>query len=161
MKAVVAGLEAEPSLNVAFTDAGYVPHKSVNLGLAIETPKGVVIAVIEDVAKCDDVELMDRIATAVAAVRGGDTWAVKTGGACMTISNVGMIRTDLFIPIIHPGEAAILGIGSIAARPVVVEGALAVRQTMTATLCIDHRIADGAVAARFLAAVAAYLESLK
>ena len=161
MKAVVAGLAAEPSLNVAYTDAGYVPHKSVNLGLAIKTTKGVVIAVIEDIAKCDDAQLMERMAAAVEAVRKGDTWAVKTAGACMTISNVGMFRTDLFIPIIHPGEAAILGVGSIAARPAVVDGALAVRQTMTITLCIDHRIADGASAARFLAAVAGYLEELK
>ena len=160
MRAVVAGLEAEPSLNVTFTDAGYVPHKSVNLGLAIETPKGVVIAVVEDVANCDDVELTDRIASAVEAVRSSDTRAVKKGGACMTISNVGMIRTDQFIPIIHPGEAAILGVSSIAQRPAVVEGAVAVRPTMTITLCVDHRIADGMVAARFLAAVAAYLESL-
>ena len=93
MRAVVAGLEAEPSLNVAFTDAGYVPHKSVNVGLAIETPKGVVIAVIEDVAECDDEELMGRMAAAVEAVRSGDMQAVKTGGACMTISNIGMVRT--------------------------------------------------------------------
>ena len=148
-------------MNVAITDAGYVPHKSINVGLAIETPKGVVIAVIEDVAECDDAELMERIAAAVEAVRSGDTQAVKTSGACMTISNVGMFRTDLFIPIIHPGEAAILGISSIAERPAVVDGALAVRQTMTITLCVDHRIADGASAARFLAAVAGYLEALK
>ena len=99
--------------------------------------------------------------SAVEAVRAGNTQAVKTDGACMTISNIGMIRTDLFIPIIHPGEAAILGISSIAQRPVVVDGAVAVRPTMTITLCIDHRIADGMAAARFLAAAATYLESLK
>jgi len=161
MRAIVASLAAEPSLNVTITDAGYVPHKSIDVGLAIETPKGVVIAVIEDVAGCDDVALMDRIAAAVEAVRSGNTQAVKTSGACMTISNVGMFRTDLFIPIIHPGEAAILGISSIAERPVVVEGAVAVRKTMTVTLCVDHRIADGAAAARFLAAVADFLEAMK
>ena len=149
MRAVVAGLQAEPSLNVAFADAGYAPHKSVNVGLATETPKGVVIAVVEDVDKCDDVELTKRIASAVEAVRGGDAASVKTSGACMTISNIGMVRTDLFIPIIHPGEAAILGVSSIAPRPVVVDGAVAVRPTMTITLAVDHRIADGMTAARF------------
>ena len=122
MKAVVAGLTAEPSLNVAYTDAGYVPHKAVNLGLAVETPKGVVIAVVEDVAGCGEEELTGRIASAAEAVRGGDMQAVKTGGACLTISNIGMVRTELFIPVIHPGEAAILGISSIAQRPVVVAG---------------------------------------
>jgi pyruvate dehydrogenase E2 component (dihydrolipoamide acetyltransferase) len=161
MKAVAAGLEAEPSLNVTYTDAGYVPHNSVNVGLAVETPKGVVVAVVEDVAGCSDEELTGRIASAAEAVRSGKMQAVKTAGACMTISNIGMVRTELFIPVIHPREAAILGIGSIAQRPVVIDGALAVRPTMPITLCVDHRIADGMVAARFIAAVVAYLESLK
>ena len=61
----------------------------------------------------------------------------------MTISNVGMFRTDLSIPIIHPGKAAMLGIGTLAERPAVVARGLAVRQTMPMTLCVDHRIADG------------------
>jgi pyruvate dehydrogenase E2 component (dihydrolipoamide acetyltransferase) len=161
MKAIIAGLAAEPALNVTYSDAGYVPHKTVNVGMAVETPQGVVIAVVEDVAGCGDEELTDRIASAAEAVRRSDMQAVKTGGACMTISNIGMVRTELFIPVIHPGEAAILGIGSIAQRPVVVDGALAVRPTMPITMCIDHRVADGMVAARFLAAVVAYLESLK
>jgi pyruvate dehydrogenase E2 component (dihydrolipoamide acetyltransferase) len=161
MRAIVAGLQAEPSLNVSFTEAGYVPHQTINIGLAVETPEGVVIAVIDDVAPCDDAELTRRMAAAVEALRRGDTAAVKTSGACMTISNIGMFRADLFIPIIHPGEAAILGIGTIAERPAVVHGTLAVRRTMPITLCVDHRIADGAAASRFLAALAGYLESLK
>jgi pyruvate dehydrogenase E2 component (dihydrolipoamide acetyltransferase) len=161
MRAIVAGLQAEPSLNVALTEAGYVPHKSIDIGLAVETPEGVVIGVIEDVAHCDDAALMNRIGAAVDALRRGDMAAVKTSGACMTISNIGMFRADLFIPIIHPGEAAILGVGTLAQRPAVVAGALAVRQTMPLTLCVDHRIVDGAVASRFLAALAGYLEGIR
>ena len=69
MRAIVAGLQGEPSLNVIFTEAGYVPHKSIDIGLAVETPEGVLIAVIEDVAGCDDTALMDRIGSAVEAVR--------------------------------------------------------------------------------------------
>jgi pyruvate dehydrogenase E2 component (dihydrolipoamide acetyltransferase) len=161
MKAVAAGVAAEPSLNVAITDAGYVRHGSVNVGLAIETPKGVVIAVIDNVDQVEAVEISVQIRKRVAIVRGEAAGAIKTTGACLTISNVGMYRADWFIPIIHPGEAAMLGVGSLAERPAAVNGEVAVRATLPVTLCVDHRIADGAAAARFLQAFAAYLEKLE
>lgn len=161
MKAIAAAVQAEPSLNVAITEAGFVPHESVNVGLAIETSEGVIIAVVDNVDQGDDVELTTRIDAVVETVRRGDMQAIKTHGACMTISNVGATRTDLFIPIIHPGEAAVFGISSIADRPVVVDGEVVACRTMGVTFCVDHRISDGAVAAKFLAAVAGYLESLQ
>ncbi|MBU4286269.1 MAG: 2-oxo acid dehydrogenase subunit E2 [Verrucomicrobia bacterium] len=161
MKAVARGLAAEPSLNVAITGTGYRRHPSVNVGLAIETPKGVFIAVVEDVDKHDIVELSAQIGKLVAIVRDGSAGALRPAEACMTISNVGMYRADWFIPIIRPGDAAILGIGSIVERPVVVKDEVVIRSTAPVTLCMDHRIADGAAAARFLKAFAEYLEQLE
>lgn len=160
MKAIVAGLQTEPSLNVQYTDAGFVPHKAINVGLAIETPKGVVIAVVDDVDKQDLATLTGKIKDLVAAGQAGNFKDLKTHGACMTISNVGMYRVDAFYPIIHPGEAAIVGVGSLAERPVVAGGQVVARKTMPISLCVDHRIADGAVAARFLKAMAKYLETV-
>lgn len=160
MKAIVAGLQAEPSLNMQYTDAGLVPHKATNVGLAIETPKGVVIAVVDDVDKQDLTTLTGKIKALVEAGQAGNFKNLKTHGACMTISNVGMYRVDAFYPIIHPSEAAILGVGSLAERPVVVSGQVVVRKTMPISLCVDHRIADGAIAARFLKAMAKYLETV-
>lgn len=160
MKAIVAGLQAEPSLNVQYTDAGLVPHKAINVGLAIETPKGVVIAVVDDVARQDLAALTGKIKALVEAGREGNFKDLKTHGACMTISNVGIYRVDAFYPIIHPGEAAIVGVGSLAERPVVAGGQVVARKTMPISLCVDHRIADGAIAARFLKALAEYLETV-
>ena len=161
MKAIAAGLVAEPSLNMEYTDAGFVPHKAINIGLAIETPKGVIIAVMDDVVQRNLVALTDGMKAAIEAVRAGTFKNIKTHGACMTISNVGMYRVDEFYPIIHPGEAAIVGVGSLAERPVVVGGQVVARRTMPISLSVDHRIADGAIAARFLKAMVQYLETVE
>ena len=160
MKAIVAGLRVEPSLNAQYTLAGLVPHKAINIGLAIETPKGVIIAVVEEVDKPDLTALTGRIKALAEAGRAGNFKDLQTHGACMTISNVGMYRVDAFYPIIHPGEAAIVGVGSLAERAVVAGGQVVVRKTMPISLCVDHRVADGAVAARFLKALAEYLETV-
>jgi pyruvate dehydrogenase E2 component (dihydrolipoamide acetyltransferase) len=160
MQAIAKGLEAEPALNVTITANGYAPRASVDVGLAIETPRGVVIAVVENVNRLDAVALSDRIRSVVEHIRSEGLRAIKSSGACMTISNVGMYRADWFIPIIHPGETAILGVGSLAERAVVAQGTVVARPTLPLTLCVDHRIADGAVAARFLKVLADYVEKL-
>ena len=160
MKAVVEGLGAEPMLNVQLAEGGYVPRKYISVGLAIETDRGVVVAVIGEVDKLEIAELSKRIDEAVSAARGGRVEDLDSSGASMTISNLGKYRVETFIPIIHPGQAAILGIGSIAERPVAAGGKIVIRKTMSVTLAVDHRIADGAVAARFMEAFAKYLEGL-
>jgi len=161
VNAIVKGLKIEPSINMKLVQDCYVPGKSIDIGMAIETPKGVVIGVVEDVGTCELVELSNRINDVITAVQANRIGDVKTSGACMTISNLGMYRSDVFIPIIHPGEAAIIGIGSLAERPMVVKGEVVARKTMPITLCADHRIVDGAVAGRFLEAFADYLEALQ
>jgi pyruvate dehydrogenase E2 component (dihydrolipoamide acetyltransferase) len=160
IQAVAKGLADEPSLNYAYSDAGYIPRHGVNIGLAVETPQGVVIAVIENADRYDTAALSDKINADVTAAREERFNQIKMDGACMTISNLGMYRVETFIPIIHPGESAILGIGSIADRPVILNGQIIVRKTMPVTVCADHRIADGAVVARFLETFASYLEKM-
>ena len=159
-KAIVAGIEAEPSLNNGYSEKGLVPRKAIDVGLAIETPRGVVIAVVEGVDRLDASAISKEMLADIEAARNERFDEIKMDGACMTISSLGMYRVEMFIPIIHPGESAILGIGTIAARAVVSQGKVVVRKTMPVTICVDHRIADGAVAARFLEAFAGYLERL-
>ena len=77
----------------------------------------------------------------------------------MTISNLGMMDIDCFVPIVNPGESAILGVGRIAEKVVAIDGSIQVRQRMTVTLCGDHRVVDGAVAAGFLKQVKDLMES--
>jgi len=159
-KAIVAGLEAEPSFNTTYTPEGYKPNSGVNVGMAIETPQGVIIAVIEDVDQKDAAQISEEMARIATNAKTGDFAGLKMTDACMTISNLGMYRVDTFIPIIHPGETAILGIGSVAQRPVVRDDTIVPCLNMPVTICVDHRVADGAIAARFLAAFANYLETL-
>jgi pyruvate dehydrogenase E2 component (dihydrolipoamide acetyltransferase) len=159
-KAIVAGLKAEPSLNTSYTPEGYISNADINVGMAIETPQGVIIAVIQNVDQKDAAGISEEMIQIIARARAGDFTGLKMTGACMTISNLGMYRVDTFIPIIHPGETAILGIGSITQRPVVRDGSIVPCLNMPVTICVDHRIADGAVAARFLETFANYLEIL-
>jgi pyruvate dehydrogenase E2 component (dihydrolipoamide acetyltransferase) len=159
-KAIVAGLKVEPSLNTAYTPEGYKSNSDINIGMAIETPQGVIIAVIENVDQKDASQISEEMVKIIAKAKTGDFASLKMTGACMTISNLGMYRVDTFIPIIHPGETAILGIGSIAQRAVVRDGSVVSCLTMPVTICVDHRLADGAIAARFLEAFASYLETL-
>jgi pyruvate dehydrogenase E2 component (dihydrolipoamide acetyltransferase) len=83
----------------------------------------------------------------------------EMSGGTLTISNLGMYEVDLFAPVINPPETAILGVGRIAAKPVVVGGSIVVREMMTLTLVFDHRIIDGLLAAKFLQRVKQLLES--
>jgi pyruvate dehydrogenase E2 component (dihydrolipoamide acetyltransferase) len=160
MKAIAKAIEVEPVFNCAFSDEGLLERKGINVGLAIETSKGVVIGVVDNVDKDGIPELSAKIRLNVDAARNERFNELKMDGACMTISNLGQYRVEAFLPIIHPGESAILGIGSISDRPVVKEGKIVIQKNMPMTFCIDHRIADGALAARFLEAMCDYLENL-
>ncbi len=159
-KAVVAGLESEPSLNYTISDKGYIPGENINIGLAIETPKGVIVAVIDDIDKLDIPEISQKMQMSIEAVRQGRNKDIKMEGASLTISNIGMYNVDIFMPIIHPGESAIIGIGRITERVLVKNGQVVIYKSMSVSICIDHRIADGAVAARFLDAFVNYLENI-
>jgi len=158
-KATAKGLEAEPSLNVTYTPSGYRPNRDISIGLAVETPGGVVIAIIENVGQLSLADVSDKMIPVIEAARAGRFDEIKMDGASVTISNLGMYKIETFIPIIHPEESAILGIGSIAERAVVKNGEIILRPTMPVTVCADHRIADGAVVARFLTSFTAFLES--
>ena len=161
MKAIVKGLAAEPSLNQAYSENGYLLRQEIHVGLAIETPAGVIIAVIDHVDQLEFPELSEKINETVELAKAGTFNKIKKEGACMTISNLGAYPVESFFPIIHPGESAILGVGSITERPVVQNGEIVARTTVPLTICVDHRIADGAVAARFLEAIANYLGDLR
>jgi pyruvate dehydrogenase E2 component (dihydrolipoamide acetyltransferase) len=139
-----------PRLNASWTQEGIRLHDQVNMGVAIAVDDGVVAAVIPkaqmaglaEIAKLR-IELADR-------ARAGKLRPADIADATFTISNLGMYKVDQFSAIITPPQAAILAIGSILDRVVAVGGRPAVRPVMTLTVSCDHRVADGARAARFL-----------
>ncbi len=129
-------------------------HDHVNMGIAIAVNDGVVAAVIPNAHTASLAEIAIQRRDVAERARAGKLRPADIADATFTISNLGMYQVDQFSAIITPPQAAILAVGSIADRVVAVQGQPAVRPMMTLTISCDHRVADGARAARFLADIA-------
>jgi pyruvate dehydrogenase E2 component (dihydrolipoamide acetyltransferase) len=157
---VVAGLARHPLLNSSF-DAErdeIVMHGDVNLGIAAQTPRGLLVPVVHGADRMSLRRLRDAIgARSEEAATGAFPPAALTGGT-FTLNNYGTLGVDGSAAIINHPEAAMLGIGRLVERPWVVDGALAVRTVTELTISFDHRVCDGAEAAAFLTFVARCIE---
>jgi pyruvate dehydrogenase E2 component (dihydrolipoamide acetyltransferase) len=158
IKAAALALRRFPNLNATFAGDEIRIHDQVNIGIAVAREAGLVVTVVRD---CDTKPLAQIAAEArelVARAREGRMKPDDMVGGTFTISNLGMFDVDNFIAIIGPGQAAILAISSVKQVPVVKDGQLAVGTRMKATISADHRVTDGAEAARFMQAFKAALE---
>ncbi|KRC62738.1 hypothetical protein ASE14_02665 [Agromyces sp. Root81] len=157
---VVAGLAKHPALNASF-DAEreeLVYHSAVNLGLAAQTPRGLLVPVVHGAERMPLRSLRDAITSRTDdAATGVFPPSALTGGT-FTLNNYGTLGVDGSAAIINHPEAAMLGVGRFIERPWVVDGALAVRTVTELTLSFDHRVCDGAEAAAFLTFVARCIE---
>ena len=156
-------LQEHPALNASlagdpFAGGGViVEHDAVNIGLAVDTPRGLLVPVVRDVPAKSVQHLAGESAALIAAAHAGTLGPDDLRGGTFTITNLGMYGIDAFTPIINLPECAILGLGRIVARPVVVDDAtdtIAVRRMITLSLTFDHRLVDGGPAARFLQRIA-------
>jgi pyruvate/2-oxoglutarate dehydrogenase complex dihydrolipoamide acyltransferase (E2) component len=150
MASVARTLPAHPLLNAELTEAGVVVFETVNLGMAIALPQGLVVAVLADAGRMEMAQLAARSQDLVERARANQLTLADLEGGTFTVSNLGALGVDSGIPIPRPPESAILLFGAAKPRPVVVEGELAVRPTCHATLSFDHRFIDGAAAAAFV-----------
>lgn len=159
VKAVAVALRHAPRLNATYTEAGFELHPRINIGIAVATDDGLVVPTIFD-ADAKPLAEIGREARGLAAkVRDGTITPAELDGGTFTVTNLGMFGVRRFHPILNPPQAGILAVGDVAKRPVAGEdGALTVRDLMTATLVCDHRIVYGADAARFLGRVRELLE---
>ena len=154
-RAVVLALRDHPSLNSSWDDATseVVTKHYVNLGIAVAGPRGLVVPNVKD---ADTLNLHD-LATALVALtdqaRDARSTPEDMRGGTITITNVGVFGVDAGVPLLNPGEAAILALGAVQSRPWEHEGAVALRDVVTLSLAFDHRLVDGERAARFLRAV--------
>jgi pyruvate dehydrogenase E2 component (dihydrolipoamide acetyltransferase) len=140
-----------PRLNASWTAEGIRLHDHVNMGVAIAVNDGVVAAVIPNAHAASLADIARQRHDIAERARAGKLRPADIADATFTISNLGMYKVDQFTAIITPPQAAILAVGGIADRVVAVEGKPTVRPMMTLTLSSDHRTADGARAAMFLA----------
>jgi pyruvate dehydrogenase E2 component (dihydrolipoamide acetyltransferase) len=153
-----AALREHPRVNATWRDASVVGQEEINIGLAVATEEALVVPVIHDADGLDLPALAARRAELVEAARGGRLEPADVQGGTFTISNLGMYGVDAFLAVVNAPQAAILAVGRIADRITAVDGAPAVRPTMTLSLSFDHRVVDGARGAQFLDTVAALVE---
>lgn len=157
----VAALRQYPELNssVDIIRSELVRHRHVNLGIAVQTPRGLVVPVVEHAEVLDTISLSDTLAETTALARDGKLPPARLSGGTFTLNNYGVFGVDGSTPIINHPEAAILGIGRIIDRPWVVNGALTVRKMTQVSLSFDHRVCDGGTAGGFLRLFADFIES--
>jgi pyruvate dehydrogenase E2 component (dihydrolipoamide acetyltransferase) len=147
-----------PMLNSSFTEEGIILWDDINIGVAVALDDGLVVPVIENPDQKDIKKLSTNICQAVKAAKSGKQLINRPGH--FTISNLGMYQVDDFAAIINPPEVGILAVGSIKRLPVVNEdNTFSVRDLMKLTLSVDHRVVDGAIAAKFLNRIKELLET--
>ena len=160
-KVVAQALTEHPQLNARFEGDSIIQPGEVNLGIAVDSERGLVVPVLRSVQAKSLVQIAQESAGLIEKVRGGRIKTDDLEGGTFTITNLGMYEIDAFTPIINLPECAILGIGRIVAKQVVVDVAserVAIRHMLFLSLTFDHRLVDGAPAARFLQRVKQYVE---
>jgi pyruvate dehydrogenase E2 component (dihydrolipoamide acetyltransferase) len=148
--AVARALRKHPRMNASWDNGRITLHQDINVGLAIAVENAVVAAVVHKADKASIGDIAKQRIDKASKARANKLSPADISGATFTISNLGMFNVDAFTAIIVPPQVGILAVGAIVDRVVVVEGMLAVRSMMTVTLSSDHRVVDGASAARFL-----------
>ena len=143
-------MREHPYLNARLADDGIHLLGDINIALAVDTERGLVTPVLRDVNHLALAEIQRGYDAVIARAMAGTSQPQDYEDATFTITNLGSLDIDGFTPIINPPQAAILGVGRIIEKPVARDGATVVRPMVTLSLSFDHRIVDGAPAARFL-----------
>jgi pyruvate dehydrogenase E2 component (dihydrolipoamide acetyltransferase) len=147
-------------INSTMEDDSIKVFESVNVGVAVATENGLIVPVIHDTDKKSLKEIDALISELTDKARQGKLTKEELSGGTFTVTNLGMYGVDFFTPIINPPEAAILAMGKITEKPVVINGQIEVKPTMMLSLSYDHRIVDGAPAAEFLRKIKEKIEKL-
>ncbi|HHY38088.1 MAG TPA: 2-oxo acid dehydrogenase subunit E2 [Clostridia bacterium] len=159
--AVSRSLEANRVVNSVALDDCVQVFEQINVGFAVDTPKGLMVPVIPEANKKEVTEIAALRADLTKRVQEFSHSETDITGGTFTVSNLGTLGIDRLIPIVNPGEAAILGVGRIGPRAIVRGGAVGIGQVMEVWLAFDHRAINGAEAARFLADLKNRLEDPK
>ena len=150
VKVLAQTLEEYPILNSTLEDEEIKILENINIGIAVDTGIGLVVPVVREANKKSLTEIALLTKKLIEKARSGNLALNEATGGTFTITNLGMFGIDQGAPIINPPEMAILGVGRIAEKPVVIDGRVEIRPMMNITLSFDHRVIDGALAARFL-----------
>ena len=158
MRAVAIGLEKFPIMTGQLAGETIQLADSINIGLAVSVPDGLIVPVIKDVNKKDVMRIARDSGELIEKAHNNKLLLTDLEGACITVSNLGAFGIESFIAIVIPGQCSILGIGQITDTCVPDNGDIAVRKLMNLTLAVDHKVANGTYAAQFLDFVRKLLE---
>ena len=149
-KIVAAALRQFPYMNARLAPDAIEIMSHVNIGMAVDTERGLLVPVIRDVDQKNLRQFGEEFRSLAKKARSGRSLPDDLSGGTFTITNLGMYDVDAFTPVINLPEAAILGVGRIAPKPVARDDQVVIRQMWTLSLVFDHRLVDGAPAARFM-----------
>ncbi|GHH98931.1 dihydrolipoamide acetyltransferase family protein [Neobacillus kokaensis] len=158
-KATAHTLQRHPDINVSLDKNEIVYHTNVNVGMAVAVPNGLVVPVVKNANQMGLAALTEECKALGKRAREGKLLPEQMQNGTFTISNLGMYAVDGFTPIINQPESAILGVGTIKEKPVVINGEISIRSMMVLSLSFDHRIIDGAPAAAFITDLKETLEN--
>ena len=163
MKASVVALKQHPEFNASLAADGesLVLKRYYHIGIAVDTPNGLVVPVIRDVDKKGLLELAKELGEVSARMREGKIAPADLQGGCFSISSLGGIGGTNFTPIINAPEVAILGVGKAMMRPVWQGKEFVPRLMLPLSLSYDHRVIDGAQGARFISYLASVLSDIR
>ncbi|MBN2324066.1 MAG: 2-oxo acid dehydrogenase subunit E2 [Spirochaetes bacterium] len=157
-KAVSLALEEYREINARLAEDKIITIEDINLGIAVDVEKGLLVPVVKNSQGMNLIDIVVKISDLMEKARSGRLSLDDMTGGTFTISNLGVYDVDIFTPLLNPPECSILGIGKIFKRAWVVGDRIEARPIVTFSMTFDHRIIDGALAARFLQRVKGILE---
>jgi pyruvate dehydrogenase E2 component (dihydrolipoamide acetyltransferase) len=159
VKLAAAALQQHPIMAARWEETHLALPNGIHIGIAVDTEEGLIVPVLRDVPSLSLLQLAARARELIESARNNKLKADDLQGGVFTITNLGAFGIDAFTPIINLPETAILGIGCIRREPAVVDNQIVPRDQITLSLTFDHRIVDGAPAARFLQAIRLAVEN--
>jgi pyruvate/2-oxoglutarate dehydrogenase complex dihydrolipoamide acyltransferase (E2) component len=162
VKMVATVLKDHPQLNATLSDQGIILWEDINVGVAMELEDGLIVPVVSNADKMTILEIERALRSLFDKARSRKLTPDEISGGTFTITNLGHLGIDAFTPILNRPESAILGVGRMREEPVILKHGgkeeIGFRQMMVLSLTVDHRIIDGAPAARFLKGLASLIE---
>jgi pyruvate dehydrogenase E2 component (dihydrolipoamide acetyltransferase) len=158
VKLAAVALRQHPMLQGQWRDEGIFVPDRVDIALAVDTDAGLLVPVIREADRLTLRQVAAKSRELTEKARAGKLTAAEMAGATFTVTNLGAFGIDAFTPIIHLPQCAVLGVGRIAREPVVVGERVAPGDVVTLSVTFDHRVVDGAPAARFLATLRSCIE---
>ncbi|MGX7590230.1 dihydrolipoamide acetyltransferase family protein [Candidatus Karelsulcia muelleri] len=157
VKATALSLQTNQQINSSWKKERIIYHQSINIGIAVSLPEGLIVPVINNVDNKSLIQISQEIKDKIARYRKKQISTKELEGSTFTISNLGMFGIDCFTSIINQPNSSILSVGSIQRKPIIDKNKIKIGNTLKFTLACDHRIIDGAVGSTFLLTLKEYL----